>query len=433
MSEYKGGPTGGIVGEIAESISTFFKINPPLNKFVEFSKLDIADPDKVKKNATAFAAFGSAMATSGLGSVSSGLGNLVGGVADAVGKLFGNKDAIQKFVDFTKLNVDPEKAGKLAEAFKAYTQGMSSLGGTVSSKPTVDAAALGATTAGAAGAVAPITAKSATAGAAGGTGAPAPVTAKSATAGAAGGSSVSATGGAITESSVKAAKDSTASISELLKFTSGTGSETNFKELDNDIQRRILAAAEDYKSITGKLLQVNSAKRDPADQQRLYDETIKLGTPGIGPNGMAVGKPGKSRHERGQAVDIQQGKGDDKAISALNKQGLVQGVPGDPVHFQLPQLENGAVTSGASVAMIGEGKRPEVLAPFDPNSLLAKMLLAPASDTIAQTSAVNNTNTMDNSILVDLMQMISDKLDDVIIALESGNDTSAEILQYSQA
>ena len=222
-------------------------------------------------------------------------------------------------------------------------------------------------------------------------------------------------------------------LSELLKFTSNTGSETSFKDLDSAFQQRVIAAAEDYKSITGTLLQINSAKRDPADQERIYDETVKAGRPGIGPNGMPVGKPGKSRHERGQAVDIQQGKGDDKAIAALSKQGLIQGVPGDPVHFQLPQLKDGAVTSGTSVAMIGEGKNPEVLAPFDPNSLLAKMLLAPATDTISQPSSTTNTNNMDNSIIIDLMQMLSDKLDEVINVLEDGNNTSEEILQYSQA
>jgi hypothetical protein len=443
MSEYKGGPTNGIVGEIAESISTFFKINPPFNKFVEFSKLDIADPDKVKKNATAFAAFGSAMATSGLGSASSGLGNLVGGVADAVGKLFGKKDAIEKFVEFSKLQIDPKRTKELAEAFKAYAEGISaSSSGKITSAPSVyNGTARPATASGAGGAASTSGAVSTGGGAA----MVAPRTGNTGTSASSG--STSGVGSPTVAGRPTMVNDprmppgsseagaSGAALSELLKFTSNTGSETSFKDLDSSFQQRVIAAAEEYKSITGKLLQINSAKRDPADQERIYEETVKAGRPGIGPNGMPVGKPGKSRHERGQAVDIQQGKGDDKAIQALAKQGLIQGVPGDPVHFQLPQLKDGAVTSGTSVAMIGEGKNPEVLAPFDPNSLLAKMLLAPAADTIAQTSvASNNDNsTMDNSILLDLMQMISDKLDEVIDVLEDGNNTSSEILQYSQA
>ena len=83
----------------------------------------------------AYVAFGKAMATSGLGSAASGFGNLVGNIADGISKMFGNKDAIQKFVDFTKLDIDTNKAEKLSEAFYKYTQAMGTLGGTVGVKP----------------------------------------------------------------------------------------------------------------------------------------------------------------------------------------------------------------------------------------------------------------------------------------------------------
>lgn len=125
-----------------------------------------------------------------------------------------------------------------------------------------------------------------------------------------------------------------AKASEVLSFGSGSGSEANFNQLDRDVQGRVIAAGEQYLKITGKKLIVNSAMRAREDQERLYNETVAAGRPGIGPTGMLVAQPGKSSHESGVAIDIQQGKGDRDAINALNQQGLYQPFPEkDAVHF----------------------------------------------------------------------------------------------------
>jgi hypothetical protein len=137
-------------------------------------------------------------------------------------------------------------------------------------------------------------------------------------------------------------KDAGVKLEDVFKFTARSGSQQAFEGLDNNFKKAVIAAAEQYKTATGKPIQINSAKRDPADQERLYEETIKLGTPGIGPTGMKVAKPGRSLHERGHAVDIQQYK-DPAAIAAFNAQGLFQKVPNDPVHFQ---AREGGVFSG---------------------------------------------------------------------------------------
>ena len=140
----------------------------------------------------------------------------------------------------------------------------------------------------------------------------------------------------------EAGKESTVKPEDVLSFTARSGSQQAFEGLDSNFKKAVLAAAEQYKAATGKPIQINSAKRDPADQERLYEETVKLGTPGKGPTGMAVAKPGRSLHERGHAVDIQQYT-DSAAIAAFNAQGLFQKVPGDPVHFQ---AREGGVFSG---------------------------------------------------------------------------------------
>ena len=121
--------------------------------------------------------------------------------------------------------------------------------------------------------------------------------------------------------------------SKLLSFTERSGSKSAFESLDQTFKDAVIRAAEEYNAVTGKTIQINSAKRDPADQERIYAETVAAGRPGIGPTGMKVAKPGRSLHEQGHAVDIQQYK-DPAAVAAFNKQGLFQKVPNDPVHFQ---------------------------------------------------------------------------------------------------
>jgi len=133
-------------------------------------------------------------------------------------------------------------------------------------------------------------------------------------------------------------------LDDILKFTARSGSKEAFEGLNSGIKNAVIRAAEEYKAATGKPIQINSAKRDSEDQQRLYDETVAAGRPGIGPTGMKVGKPGRSLHEKGEAVDIQQYQ-DPAAVAAMNRQGLSQKVPNDPVHFQ---ARDGLVLSGPS-------------------------------------------------------------------------------------
>ena len=128
---------------------------------------------------------------------------------------------------------------------------------------------------------------------------------------------------------------STANASEVLKFTERTGSASAFEGLDSRLKQSVVAAAEEYKAVTGNKIQINSALRDPADQQRLWDESVRANREGRGPTGMPIARPNPSQpssHERGLAVDIQNYR-DPAAVAAMNRQGLSQKVPNDPVHF----------------------------------------------------------------------------------------------------
>jgi hypothetical protein len=128
----------------------------------------------------------------------------------------------------------------------------------------------------------------------------------------------------------------------LLVFGSRTGSVDNFNKLDPALRQNLIDAAEAYYQRTGKKLQVNSSFRSVEDQKRLYDESVKAGRPGIGPTGMPIAKPGRSRHQSAMAIDIQQGKSDPVAREILGQYGLVQTVKNDPVHFEMAPIATGA-------------------------------------------------------------------------------------------
>jgi LAS superfamily LD-carboxypeptidase LdcB len=143
---------------------------------------------------------------------------------------------------------------------------------------------------------------------------------------------------------------------EVLQFSGESGQRSNFDGLSEGMKTKLLAAGQQYFEQTGQKLQMNSGARDPEDQKRLYDETVQAGRPGIGPTGMPVAPPGKSSHETGNAVDIQN-YSDPKAVAAMNAQGLRQTVPKDPVHFAIQAADGGVFSgpdSGYPAALHGE-------------------------------------------------------------------------------
>lgn len=144
-------------------------------------------------------------------------------------------------------------------------------------------------------------------------------------------------------------------VEDLFNFGSGSGSKSNFEQLDGGFKSAVIKAAEEYNAATGKKLQINSAKRDSDDQARLYNAWVARGM-----TGMPVGKPGTSRHEHGMAVDIQN-YGDSQAVAALNRQGLYQKVPNDPVHFQ---FANGGISRGPRSGYLAKLHGREAVVPL---------------------------------------------------------------------
>ena len=220
-------------------------------------------------------------------------------------------------------------------------------------------------------------------------------------------------------------------LTKIMKFGNNSGTQQNFEGLDTTFKNAVIAAAKDYNATTGNKIQINSAKRDSADQIRLYDETIAAGREGKGPTGMVVAKPGRSPHEKGHAVDIQNYK-DPDAVSAMNKQGLTQKVPNDPVHFQ---AGDGGIMSGSTSGYPVEGTMHgrEAIIPLNPNSIITKLLDSNETQLKSEINTTNNSSSTDdsNQIMADLYTMMEEKFDAMIDALEDGNSQTEKLVKFS--
>lgn len=189
-------------------------------------------------------------------------------------------------------------------------------------------------------------------------------------------------------------------LQDLFDFGSASGSKSNFEQLDGRFKDAVIKAAEEYNATTGKKLRINSAKRDSEDQQRLYNNWIARGK-----TGMPVGKPGTSRHEKGIAVDIQN-HGDSQAVAAMNRQGLYQKVPNDPVHFQFAK---GGIAMGPRSGYMATLHGPEAVVPLpDGKNIPVKMESNTESSRAMETFKSDMGSMMGQ--IKDVLYLLSDKM-----------------------
>jgi hypothetical protein len=99
-------------------------------------------------------------------------------------------------------------------------------------------------------------------------------------------------------------------------------------------------AATEYNQITGKNVEVTSARRDRAKQAELY-QAYKEGR-----SRFPASPPGSSKHELGLAVDIAEATAEEMdRMGLLHKYGLSRPVRNDPVHIEA-SAELGGILSG---------------------------------------------------------------------------------------
>jgi len=120
--------------------------------------------------------------------------------------------------------------------------------------------------------------------------------------------------------------------------------------LNQDFASRFKAAAAEYKTITGKDIQVTSGLRDSEKQAELY-RAYKEGR-----SKFPAAPPGTSLHEHGRAVDVDLNSANELArLGLLQKYGLSRPVANDPIHIQ------GAGGFGGMLSGPMSGYRPNIL------------------------------------------------------------------------
>jgi hypothetical protein len=458
MASYKGtGEESGVMATLSKGVASFFETEPPYNKLENFAKINLGDggAKKVKENAQAFVYFGQALSQyKGSSEVKNAADNLVGGLV----KLVGGDDVIGKFVKFTKLDVDPDKALKLGQAFSAY---MSALGMAKGGGGAVPAAAPAGGGGGAPPAPVPAGGK-APAPSGGGAPAPAPagggggggILARLGAALGIGGGAAPAAGPTVESDPDQAAAAGPSGEAEKKMVTAmpknvKLGPSADISGSDPSLLKAFYSAAAEF----GMPITINSAYRGDQKQAELWVRGRILGDPGVHmpaapKNDTKINYKGKeynvkgsgkgSKHREGDALDISTNR--EAFDPVLAKYGMHRPFPKDPPHVELKASDGGIASgpeTGYPVTMHGN----EMIVPLDPNSLLAE--LGKKSATEIQTQMEKKTTAlsgMDSGGIAELaginkamMDMMSAKLDAVINRLETSNSTQGKLLKYSKA
>jgi hypothetical protein len=225
-----------------------------------------------------------------------------------------------------------------------------------------------------------------------------------------------------------------------LKLGGGiTGNMKNLDNIDPSMENALSSAITEYNQKTGKAITLTSGFRYPGDQARISS----------GKNPKAA--PGRSRHERGLAVDI-----NSSDVTAMNTLGILDrygliggqasssrgGYINDPPHIELKAAKGGIFdgpTSGYPIELHGQ----EIVAPLTADSVLMKLAKTPAvsaeGDRLGTSvmslgggsSAGNGNVEAIVKMHSELISVLTSKLDNMIDVLDDGNDTREKIFKHS--
>lgn len=158
--------------------------------------------------------------------------------------------------------------------------------------------------------------------------------------------------------------------------------------LHPNLKKRLAGMAKEYHEKTGKKIQINSAYRDPKQQQELF---LKIGAPKAAP-------PGKSKHEFGAAFDMNSGDADNAIkLGLFDKYGFTRPVKGETWHVEPVENRGGSfpdnpVTPGAPVIVAsakgavvpGSGEKlPESILKPPPTATASESKAGGAKDILA--------------------------------------------------
>jgi hypothetical protein len=469
MSKYKG-TNESMWGTLTAGVAGFFKQEPPTKKMEAFAKIDLGTdgPQRVKSNAQAFVYFSQALSEfKGTSELKNAADNIVGGIV----KMFGGDDVMGKFVKFTKLDVDPDRALKLGQAFAAYSSSIATLsvGGGPAAKPASTPAAKpaaagggggggggGSTTpaggGGGGGGVSPKPAAGGESGGGilnwaakklgmgGGAAAAAPTDDPEGKVGGGGGPDIKT---ADSGDAAKGPRKKTDGI--IVHHTGGRGLQAAIDTLkarglgyhymvdrDGSItefvpgdQKAWHAGKTDKKPnlTNSNTVSISLVAKDDSDVTK---EQIKAGF-GLGKDLMA--RYGASQVAGHGETSSHKNSEEGKTLANALRSGRIE-------------AEKGGVTSGPRTGYPATLHGNEMIVPIDPNSLLVELGKKSKSEIENQLSqkgeSLGGGTSSESfkelaSINQSMMEMMSNKLDAVINRLETSNDTQGKLLRHSQA
>lgn len=436
------------------------------DSFIEFSHLEV-DADRVKENSTSYRMFADAMASFQGMSMLDSLGVINTALAEATVKFFEGEPPIEKFVYFSSLNIDPVRSFLNSLAFNDFASAMSQYKGSAGIIDTLSSLLGGklGDLLGAEGPVdafvnfskiqfGPNGVKNANAFF---------KFVKSLTLFAGGSSSILSGLSALASSALDVASDVGSTLVDAgksaLDWITGEpssptvankpknvtmGAQATFNNVDPDLVKRFYSAAADY----GKPISVASGFRSDQYQAEIWYRGNVLHEQGIhtpskpskptvvnmgrGPYtvpGRADGKPGP--HTRGIAIDMTPSGGHGSFDPYLHKYGLNRPMAkkGDPPHVQ--KAAYGGIFESA-----GRGQGGEVMSRLDPNSLLMKLAKTPAERDGDIVSGFEDMGFDIEEIInsdSQMRMMLISKLDRMLNALDEGKSTSKKLLQTAKA
>ena len=187
-----------------------------------------------------------------------------------------------------------------------------------------------------------------------------------------------------------------------------TGKDTG--GLEKSFADALRNAANEYFSLTGKQVRVESALRSREKQQELYDAYKS------GKSRFPAGAPGTSNHEKGLAVDVDLATANDMdAKGILGKYGLKRPVAGDPIHISAKDGFDGTLTGPTS------GYQPQITMHGT-----EALKIEPLGETALPVEPQNN----DEKTKMLTIQLES--LDTLYRSLVKQNDYSNKILQQTR-
>lgn len=459
LSQFKGfgSSAGAISSAIAESTARFFGVSPPLEEVVDFSKL-VIDPKKTKNNAISFRLFSEAMSSyKGIGS---GLGALSLAIGESVYKFYKGKPPVDRFYSFATLQINESDIKMRTKAFMDFVEAFSSYKPNAGFLDTISGLITGGSSYFSEGGAlykfeefanmnftkqnkdgstsideGALSQYGMSIGTSAFTGS-SPLADAASNLVDTGADAASTVFGKLADAAstawdkAKGVWDSV-KIHNVIKFTSQSGQYENFIALNPPMQEAVLAAATEYKQVTGNKLQMNSGRRKLEDQQRIYDTSVRNGTPGRQPNGRLVAKPNPNApHIKGNAIDLQQGINDTARTNQILAKYNLKNKYGrrDLPHYDL-YAERGGVFTGPGSGYPIELHGSEIVVPMNPNSVLMRLAQIPY-DNVKPKGIEGLLDGPQGSINFELYNKISSQLDELYAVIDNTHDLDKKMLKH---